>query len=431
MKSQDFTSEELGYMRRRSDRLRFGLQVGYPRSSIQWDAYLSLLEQKINTTRTLPNNFAKLNIGRKTGLTAEDIETALILRKVNDNIRKTYGIKQPSRSEITHEVAVLLRENTTKHIIKLDIKSFFESIPINELYAKLVADRKVSTLTLKLLSDFISVCKFRQFHGVPRGLNLSATLAELHVRNLDQKLREIDGVYHVNRYVDDIVVFCFKEKNAIEKEIKKNLVDLQLRINYKKYNVYDVHARCDFKCSSKATCMKRSACNFKASTKSYEMDLLGYEFVFKDINTDRAENPVITKLARKKIQRIKKRIYRSFEDYQKSGNFKMLEWRVKYLSGNHRLRSSQNRGKLRAGPYYSYMQCKESEPEYRAQLSNLDEFLRIHIAHASKVTAPYALSVIQALRLRNVTFLAAVDKKLTNKWPPSRIVSISECWKYG
>ena len=209
MNSQSFDSQQLAYMRRRSDRFKFVGYGGYPADKVQWAAFLSLLQQKVSATKKIPEHFSRFTIKRKSGLTADSLEAALILRKVNDNIRRAYGIKQPSRSEITHEVAQLLRENTTKHLIKIDIRSFFESVPVNQLYRQLEQDRKLSTLTLQLLADFLRICKERQFHGLPRGLSLSATLAELHVRDLDRQIRAIPGVYHVNRYVDDIIVFCF------------------------------------------------------------------------------------------------------------------------------------------------------------------------------------------------------------------------------
>jgi len=428
MRSQSFDGELLAYMRRKSDRFKFGSAGSYPSDKAQWEAYLSLLHQKVNATKQIPDNFSRFTIKRKSGLTANELATVILLRKVNDNIRKAYGIKQPSRGEITHEVAQLLHENTTKHVIKVDIKSFFESVPISQIYKQLEQDRKLSTLTLHLVSDFLRLCKKHQFHGVPRGLSLSATLAELHVRDLDRQIRNIPGVYHVNRYVDDITIFCFKDAEETSKKIREILRSFGLRLNSSKCKTYSVHMECSLKCPAPKLC-PHNACEVKVSNKTQTLELLGYAYEFKRENGSK-KNVVSIRLSRKKIARMKTRIVRSFDNFRLTGDAAMLLRRIKYLAGNHMLKSSQNRGRLRAGIFYSYMHCDLKDPGFVSQLRDLDGFLRARIANSTRA-ALNPLSLSNAARLGRVSFHAAVAHRITSKSGPHGIDSVKECWKYG
>ena len=42
--------------------------------------------------------------------------------------------------------------------------------------------------------------------GLPRGIDISATLSELFMADLDSEIKKIDGIFFYARYVDDIIV---------------------------------------------------------------------------------------------------------------------------------------------------------------------------------------------------------------------------------
>lgn len=58
----------------------------------------------------------------------ENISQKLLLRKLNDNIKRIYKDEQANRKFIIHQVKTLLKETAPFWIIKTDIRAFYESI---------------------------------------------------------------------------------------------------------------------------------------------------------------------------------------------------------------------------------------------------------------------------------------------------------------
>lgn len=54
-----------------------------------------------------------------------------VVRKLNDNVRRIYGVKQSNREEIIQQVILLLQEKVPLFLLRLDVKSFYESIDRN------------------------------------------------------------------------------------------------------------------------------------------------------------------------------------------------------------------------------------------------------------------------------------------------------------
>ena len=67
----------------------------------------------------------------------ENLAHSLILRKLNDNIKRIYKEEQANRRLIISQLKVLLEESCPKWIIRSDIKSFYESINHNRILSKL------------------------------------------------------------------------------------------------------------------------------------------------------------------------------------------------------------------------------------------------------------------------------------------------------
>ena len=61
----------------------------------------------------------------------------LVLRKLNDNIKRIYKDEQSNRRIIIQQIKTLLEETCPMWILKTDIESFYESIDRNILLEKL------------------------------------------------------------------------------------------------------------------------------------------------------------------------------------------------------------------------------------------------------------------------------------------------------
>ena len=79
--------------------------------------------------------------------------------------------------------------------------------------------------------------------GVPRGMNISATMSELYMRKFDRWIRSFDSVYFYARFVDDIIVFSnsLKDSLILIANLNSQLSELAegLTINLKKTELFE------------------------------------------------------------------------------------------------------------------------------------------------------------------------------------------------
>lgn len=121
-----------------------------------------------------------------------------------------------------------------EYVVDLDIVSFFDEIPHEELMKKVherITDGKVLTLIRGWLTA--GVMEDDQFHeteiGSPQGGNLSPLLANMYLNHFDWGMKE-QG-FTVVRYADDAVILC-KTKEQAEKAYlaAKTILEEELRL---------------------------------------------------------------------------------------------------------------------------------------------------------------------------------------------------------
>ncbi|HML66220.1 MAG TPA: RNA-directed DNA polymerase [Dysgonomonas sp.] len=260
----------------------------------------------------------------------EDLPQKLILRKLNDNLKRLYKDEQANRRIIIRQVKTLLEENGPMWILKTDIEKFYESIDKEKIISKLKNDSMLSFHSLYLIDKLFSNDKIEGITGIPRGLNISATLSEIYMRKFDRWVQRIIGVYYYARFVDDIVIFS-NDKSVIE-DINKNInfnLEKGLKKKEKKTAIY----------------------NGSDIKTSYPLEYLGYRFT---TTTNGRNKSLSLSIAEKKVKKIKSRIIYSFLDYLKNADFDLLEKRIKFLTGNFSVKKSNDGNELKAGLYYNY-----------------------------------------------------------------------------
>lgn len=285
-------------------------------------------------------------------------------KKIQENIRNTYKVRQSSRYAILSELINLLEDNCPKYIIRTDIKSFYESIPQKTLLAKINNDYLLSIRTKKFINQiFDSYNKLtgqtdNTAIGVPRGIGISAYLSELFMRNVDNQIQELDDLIYYARYVDDIIaIFVPQSKNVDDNYLKnylsriKEIVESEgLNLNATKTKEYKLFDALNY---------------IRFNTKSPKtIQYLGYEIGSLD-------NKLEIKLSENKINRYFERIKLSFENFSEKKHhnrkkaFKLLSARIKYLTSNTKLRN--NKDKVFVGIYYSNPFLKSVESLERLQ----------------------------------------------------------------
>ena len=266
-----------------------------------------------------------------------------ISKKIQENIRETYKVRQSSRYAILSQLINLLEDNCPKYVIRTDIKNFYESIPQKILLEKINNDYLLSIKTKKFINQI-----FESYNGltgqtdadiaigVPRGIGISAYLSELFMRNVDNQIQELDELIYYARYVDDIIAIFVPqskgEKNLNYKEkIEEIVKNEKLSLNEDKTETYNL--------LSNSSILKNKTINY-----------LGYEI-------GSTNNKLVIELSKNKIDKYFQRIKLSFENFSekkyhnRKKAFKLLSARIKYLTSNTKLRNNKDR--VFVGIYYS------------------------------------------------------------------------------
>ncbi|MDM1556115.1 RNA-directed DNA polymerase [Chryseobacterium indologenes] len=327
--------------------------------------------------------------GKRTYLFEENTENFFISKKIQKNVNGTYDIKQASRYSILNELLNLLEDKFPKYVIRTDIKSFYESIPQKLLLQKINEDYLLSIKTKdyinQIFDSYNSLTGQRNkdtAKGVPRGIGISAYLAELFMRRIDNRIRELDDVVYYARYVDDIIVVFIPEKNhgnvyfieylkQIKSIIKEEAGD-DFKINDEKTNQYNLidgiksitleeHHYLD-----KVYKKKQSKVNPKF------INFLGYKIGAKEKIYKKTENQngstrevadgkslhdLCIQLSENKIKKYNEKIRLSFNHFNEKKKhdrkyaLKLLCARLNYLTSNTKLRN--NKDKVFVGIYYS------------------------------------------------------------------------------
>jgi len=403
---QNFNSQELIRYLKKGELIRNELE----KEEVQFD--IEIIEEKI-----LNESFdfdIKFN-GEYYFL--EDIAQKLLLRKLNDNIKRIYKDEQANRKFIIQQVKTLLGETAPFWIIKTDIKSFYESIDRDRIYRKLKNDAMLSYYSVFLLKKIFENSDIIFQPGLPRGLNISSSLSEIYMRNFDKAIQRHKDVYYYARFVDDIIIFLNNRESAMDLYDNLNQIisneKLNLKINDEKTELLE-------------------GLNFRILKKGYNrrplhnnIEYLGYKFYLNDKENKREKKLKIS-IADKKIKKIKTRIIKSYLDYINNNDFQLLKRRIKFLSGNYGISKSNDGSILKAGIYFNYTHLNSLEV-----LTELN-FFHKKIIFSKKGSLGNRLSAKLSNDQRNILkkycFVAGYEKKPFNSFSYVEMGQIIRCW---
>ena len=334
----------------------------------------------------------------------ENLVHSLVLRKLNDNIKRIYKEEQANRRLIISQLKILLEESCPKWIIRSDVKSFYESIDHNRILSKLHDDCLLSYHSLRLLYKvFNNPCYSGR--GLPRGLCVSSTMSEIYMRNFDKWIRQCSGVYYYARFVDDIIILCSSKDSAeaVMSALPLQLDDIcNLKINNKKHYLIDVNKL----------------------DEENKLEYLGYQFKYKEKD---GKKVLVISIADKKIKKIKNRIIRSLTQFIKTGDFSLLENRLKFLSGNYSIKHRKKTNDLKAGIYYNYALINDY-----SCLDDLDIFFHKALHSKNKSFGHQingALNSTQKKRLSRFSFRYGFQNKIHYPFKGADIQKINSCWQ--
>jgi hypothetical protein len=362
---------------------------------------LEAISKRINS-KGFSFGITEVDVGKpkKAFMAERNAATFFALKQVQHNIRSIYKVKQANRHEIVCQLRELLGDKFPKYILRTDISSFYESIPRKQLLKKLRDDPLLTLASKKIIRRILF--EYGDITGsdvgLPRGIGISAYLAELYMRDIDRSIRDYPGVLYYARYVDDIFIIFCPPPNIGTKPLRRAVVrefqNLGLKRNRKKTKII------------------KSAPGITNS-----IQYLGYKFSF-------GSGSVELRMTDAKINRYRQRIDLTFSAYDKKSQRPkksekiaraLLEKRVRFLTGNTRL--VNNKKNVVSGVFFSNSLLTELN-----DLGDLDIYLASKI---SSLTNPRLRN-----RLSKHSFKSGFQTRKYYKFSAHDLCKIVEVWKH-
>ncbi len=321
----------------------------------------------------------------------EKIENFFISKKIQDNINKTYDVKQSSRYSILSELINILEDKFPKYVIRTDIKNFYESIPQKKLLDKINDDYLLSIKTKDYINqifasynDLTGQTDKETAKGVPRGIGISAYLSELFMRKIDNRIKELTDLIYYARYVDDIIIIFipkttnnesqfYKEYLKSIKKIIKEEAGNDFIINEEKTEEYNLMNGITSLELEKKYYVNKVLNDKEIKSNPRSINFLGYQIgtlinIYKkteidnlgntvEVNDGKTTNELCVTLSENKVNKYLEKLKLSFQYFKTKKNhnrkqaFKLLCARINYLTSNTKLRN--NKDKVFVGIYYS------------------------------------------------------------------------------
>lgn len=364
-------------------------------------------------------NLRKSTLRNRTVYSFASFGDELAVRKATNNIRVLTGLKQQNRNIIVRNLAILLREAVAYRVYRFDIKSFYESVGINALIEGLEEDTRITGTTLRLVKTLLTEFSRIGGRGLPRGLAISATLAEYILRPFDKGVKEDNEVFFYSRFVDDIIIITSGSENqSIFQEKLVGLLPQPLRFHHQKRTILSISK---FHTSSNPIAF-------------HSLDYLGYIFVIPDFtnqqNANKQFRDIEISISKKKLNRFKTKLVRSFLDFDLTGDFQLLWDRVRMLTGNYSLKDNRIGIKRAAGIYYNY---RHASSAVLASLTNLDKFLQMLVNGSHRPGLRGRGRVLlnnQKKQLLAYSFKHGFNNRSFAHFRTARLERIVQCWKY-
>lgn len=364
------------------------------------DALMDDISQKV-----LKPTF-KIELSKKDGPNGKPVfcidaepETFFVIKQLQRNINRIYGVKQANRHDLVCQVRDMLGGSFPLELVRTDISSFYESIDRKKLLEKLDSDQLLSPASKKYIKQVMVSygAKSGTAVGVPRGVGISAYLAEFYLRPVDNAIRAIPGLVLYCRFVDDIVaVFARPPAGNSLGSYRDRIIDIfgkhALTHNAAKTNefAFPDHNPQDF-------------------------EYLGYKFIITAGKCDIGPSTA-------KVAKYRARMKAAFEEYWLERSlrtrraYRELIWRIKFLTGNTRLSNSKSRAAT--GIYYN-----NSIASDLTSFGQLDYELKALIAtlHSSSLQK----------QLKKLKFTTGFEQRRYHQFSAQELQTIVRAWKHA
>lgn len=422
-----FSVGGLAQVVRAGDSRRFKIDLKNDR-----DAIIAAVSDSALAGEVKLDTFHRTSLKGRSCVSYSDYGRALVLRSVAKHLKRRLRVRLPDRSRAVRGVITSLLDATPMTVIRCDIKSFYETIPVAPLRDKLLYDTASSALVRDYLRRYFDSHCASSDYGLPRGAGLSAILAELAIRPFDDRVRAITGVYRFFRYADDIIVFASGPPEPIMSEMKAALPK-GMHFNKSKSCFVDLSAG--------------PLGKGQPERPRKEIEYLGYLFSIEDASGIKRSRRLRVTISPKKIKRLKSKIILSLHDYIRSSDHNLLFDRISFISSNYLVKKTGHTltsgiDHIKSGIFYNYPLCGDykinNHSELIRQADRLHELKAIDGMFRSLVTGkrseftshlrsqtPYDFCA----RLLGLSFSKGYTEKMLIRVTPSRVAEIKRAWR--
>lgn len=352
-----------------------------------------------------------------------DFETAILLRRLNENIRRIVRVRQADRNYVVSRLSQLLGNGLPYVVAKYDIKKFYASIDRDELRKACHKRLGSSGTTRRMLDKYLTDLDAAGASGIPAGLALNGTLSEVFLLNMDKEISRSEGVHFYARYVDDIVIVAAPHITGCDltQRIMDNLptgLMLNLSPNKKAFQLLP----------KKET---------KGSTNRYALDYLGYQFtvsqILSEANHDKTLNArkLTIDISKSKIDKRKTRFILSIKQYLRDGNQDDLLDRFLLINSGYRFYDRNSGRWLSSGMCNSYPLIDHPSPALR-ELSSF--YHSVLSSRSSNLAARLALAPLTRRNRKRIQYLdlcTHVQKKKYVGFNEQKLVHLMKAWQHA
>jgi len=380
--------------------LKAELSVLKAAKSTAVDTLMDYISQKV-----LRPSF-KIDLSQKTGPKGKHVfcidaepETFFVIKQLQRNIYRIYGVKQANRNDLVCQLRDMLGSKFPFELVRTDISSFYESVDRKRLVEKLDRDQLLSPSSKKYIKQVLDSYGTISGtpNGVPRGVGISAYLAELYLRPVDKAIRAIPGIVLYCRFVDDIVAVFARPPAGKALGSFKDLIIATLGDNGLTHNI------------------KKTSEFALADPTPKKFEYLGYRFHLKPGHYEISPSAA-------KVAKYRARMNAAFADYWRErpvnpkGAFRKLVGRVKFLTGNTRLSNSKSRAAT--GIYYN-----NSIVTDLSSFKLLDKRLKTRVKELKRTSLQK--------RLKPFKYTEGFEQRRYHNFSTRELQMIVRAWKHG
>jgi Reverse transcriptase (RNA-dependent DNA polymerase) len=332
-------------------------------------------------------------------------EDKLYIRHLNRRLCRAYNIRHTNRHDIVRQVRELMKADAYLTIVRSDIRRFFRNIDFSKLLDRLRLDGFLSSVELDAIVSIASFTAGFQPKGIPWGLSISSTLAEIYLRDFDALMRSTQHAYYYQRFVDDIVIFSASEAQFMVHCLEGRLSNIGLRLN-----------------------LDKTVAISESHTSAAHFSYLGYEFKRTLVVNKKgliSESSVDVTIAPTKVERLRKRVGESMSRFYVDRNWRDLRDRIKVLTGNYTIEKSSHEAPIKTGIYFNYKEITNT-----SQLELLDVFLRNSLFALRSWIRRHGATVhrFKLSELYRFSFSSGFKNKVLHRISPHRLNQLGSVW---